>query len=114
MPGALPLLMATFLGLSTAATAAAQTNGSIAGVVLDASGAPIAGATVSLESSGQQLRSAQTGADGRFSIEGAAGGETLMRVRAGGFAESVASVQTLSTPVRPQVPLYHIGAGVID
>ena len=55
---------------------------------MDASGAPIAGATIALEAGGKEIAATKTGPDGRFSVEGAAAGATV-RVRADGFAEAV-------------------------
>ena len=64
-------------------------GGPIAGVVIDASGAPVAGAAVTIEITGKPARTAETGVDGRFRIDEATAGEGTLRVRAGGFAESV-------------------------
>ena len=79
-----------------AAQNAAQANGSITGVVIDASGAPVAGATVSIESKGKPARTTETSVDGRFTVEDAAAEGTL-RVKANGFAELVA-------PLNPSEP----------
>jgi outer membrane receptor protein involved in Fe transport len=72
----------------------------IVGIVIDASGAPVAGATVSIEAPGQPSRSTQSGADGRFSLEGGSGPEGTLRVRANGFAEAVVQTAAGETPVR--------------
>ena len=93
-------VLLSLLALVLAASpAAAQSNGTVAGVVVDASGAPVPGATVSLEIAGKPARSAQTGSDGRFSVEGVAP-ETVLRVRADGFAESVSTFAAGAAPVR--------------
>lgn len=75
---------------------AAQGNGSITGVVIDASGAPVAGATVTIESKGKPARTTETSVDGRFTVEDASAEGTL-RVKANGFAELV-------TPLNPSEP----------
>jgi len=77
-----------------------QSTGLIAGVVIDASGAPVAGASVTLEANGKQTRSAETGADGRFSLEGVPSGEGSLRVRANGFAEAVTPLSPSPAPIR--------------
>jgi outer membrane cobalamin receptor len=78
-----------------AAQTTAQGNGSITGVVIDASGAPVAGATVTVESKGKTARTTETSVDGRFTIEDAP--EGTLRVKANGFAELV-------TPLNPSEP----------
>ena len=80
--------------------AAAQTNGAIAGVVIDASGAPVSGATISIEANGQQVRTGTTGADGRFSIEGSGAAEASLRARAAGFADAVTPLRQDASPIR--------------
>ncbi len=67
----------------------AQVGGPVAGLVIDASGAPVAGASVTVEITGKPARTAETGVDGRFRIDEASAGEGTLRVRASGFAESV-------------------------
>ena len=66
-----------------------QVGGPVAGLVIDASGAPVAGATVTIEITGKPARTVETGVDGRFRIDEATAGEGTLRVRANGFAESV-------------------------
>ncbi|HET7217197.1 MAG TPA: TonB-dependent receptor [Vicinamibacterales bacterium] len=94
------MLFALLLSAAVSSSAAAQTAGTISGIVLDASGAPIASATVSIEANGQTARSVQTGLDGRFTIEGVETAGTLLRVRADGFAETVAATQAPPASVR--------------
>ncbi len=96
----LPLLFVLAMPVMTAARSAQQSNGAVAGVVLDASGAPVAGANVSLEIAGKAGPSTETGADGRFSIEGVPSSDAMLRVRANGFAESVSAALASATPVR--------------
>lgn len=66
-----------------------QASGQVAGVVIDASGAPVAGATATVEVAGKPVRTVETGADGRFSFGESPAPEGTLRVRASGFAESV-------------------------
>ncbi len=82
--------------LVCSASSAAQTN-SVAGVVIDASGAPIAGATITVEAAGQQVATTKTGTDGRFTVEGTAPAGATLRVRADGFAEAVSPLSSLSS-----------------
>jgi outer membrane receptor protein involved in Fe transport len=78
----------------------AQANRPIAGVVLDASGAPVPGASVTVEISGQQARTVETGVDGRFSLDESTGTAGTLRVRASGFAESVTSLSARDATIR--------------
>jgi outer membrane receptor protein involved in Fe transport len=100
MPRVLLLLLVLAMSTSALPASAGQSNGAVAGVVVDASGAPVPGATVSLEMAGKPGRSAETGVDGRFSIDGAANAETMLRVRANGFAESTATIAPNAASVR--------------
>jgi outer membrane cobalamin receptor len=77
---------------SAQAIAAPQDRFIVAGIVVDASGAPVPGATVSLEVDGRQTVTAETGADGRFSIDAALAARNALRVKAAGFAESATPV----------------------
>jgi outer membrane receptor protein involved in Fe transport len=61
----------------------------VAGVVIDASGAPVPGASVTIEVTGRPAQTAETGADGRFTFTEPMGSEGRVRVRANGFAETV-------------------------
>jgi outer membrane receptor protein involved in Fe transport len=65
---------------------------SIAGVVHDASGGAVPGATVIVRTTSGAERQAQTGPDGRFAIDAPDSGELTIIVRAGGFAENVVHV----------------------
>ncbi|MGH9413945.1 MAG: TonB-dependent receptor [Terriglobales bacterium] len=71
--------------LAVAITAVPQTNPSkIAGVVEDALGRPVAGASVTLQSaSGAVLAKTETGATGRYELAQVAGAVTLQAARAG-------------------------------
>jgi outer membrane receptor protein involved in Fe transport len=96
-----PLILALLLGVSQVnASPAPQSDVTIGGIVLDASGAPVAGATVAVEVGRTQVRSVETAADGRFSLTGALAPDTSLRVRANGFAESVTALQSATAPIR--------------
>lgn len=99
MPRVLFLLCA-MLSSAGPSVAAPQSSGAIVGIVLDASGAPIAAATVALETDGKPSRSVQTGRDGRFTIEGVDAPGSTLRVRADGFAESVTAAPPPTAPIR--------------
>jgi outer membrane receptor protein involved in Fe transport len=77
-----------------------QNPNPFSGIVIDASGAPVPGATVTVEAAGTQVRSVETGPDGRFSIELGAAAASALRVRAKGFTETVTPVGGTSSPVR--------------
>jgi outer membrane receptor protein involved in Fe transport len=74
------MLLALFLALSLAEPA-------ITGVVKDASGGAVAGASVVLQTVGAADRQTITGPDGRFTIDKAPERQSTLIVRAGGFAE---------------------------
>jgi outer membrane receptor protein involved in Fe transport len=82
--------------LVCSASSSAQTN-SVAGVVIDASGAPIAGATITVEAAGQQVATTKTGIDGRFTVAGTAPAGATLRARADGFAEAVSPLSSFSS-----------------
>ena len=56
--------------------------------MIDTSGAPIAGASVTLEIKGRQPRTVETSAEGRFTLDETTGTEGTLRVRANGFGDS--------------------------
>jgi outer membrane receptor protein involved in Fe transport len=76
-----------------------QSN-ALTGIVVDASGAPVPGAAVTAEVNGVLTRPVQTGADGRFSLEGVPGGEAMLRVRANGFADAAMPLTTERVALR--------------
>ena len=61
--------------------------GTVAGVVVDASGAPVSGASVMVGS-----RTVTTATDGRFSIPDAPDGEVVVQAMANGFATTTIKV----------------------
>jgi outer membrane receptor protein involved in Fe transport len=76
--------MSAFTLLFTMTLAAAQ--GGVTGIVLDQSGGAVAGATVIVRAAAGTEQQTVTGPDGRFRLDRASTGATLV-VRAGGFAE---------------------------
>lgn len=87
--------------LLTLALAAAQ-NG-VTGIVLDQSGGVVAGATVIVRTAAGTEQQTVTGPDGRFRLDRATAGATLL-VRAGGFAEHqqpLSGADTLEIVVAP-------------
>jgi outer membrane receptor protein involved in Fe transport len=93
----LVILLVAMVGASVHAIAH-PLQASLAGVIVDASGAPVAGATVTVEAVGQPSRSTETAADGRFSIEGWSAEAGILHVRARGFADN-------STPLPATRPI---------
>ena len=85
--------------VASRAWAVDQAGGQVAGIVIDASGAPVAGASVTVEVKGKPARTVETGVDGRFSLDEATGTEGTLRVRASGFALS-------ETPLGTDVPRF--------
>jgi outer membrane receptor protein involved in Fe transport len=75
-------------------------SGALTGIVVDASGAPVPGAAVTVEVNAVQTRPSPTGADGRFSIEGVPGGEATLRVRANGFADAALPITSERASIR--------------
>lgn len=100
MSRVLSLLLILAMAPAVVPAAARQTNGAVAGVVVDASGAPIQGATVSIEVAGKPGHSTETGVDGRFSVEAAVVAERTLRVRAKGFADSLTVLNADAIPIR--------------
>jgi outer membrane receptor protein involved in Fe transport len=80
-------LLSTFVSVTA--------NAQVAGVVLDASGAPVAGATVAAGTA-----SATTGDDGSFSLPDMATSGAELRVNAPGFAEATLIAPGDAQPVR--------------
>ena len=85
-----PLTALFVVAALCAAAARAQEAGGapvrVTGVVLDQSGAPVAGAEVTLDAGAGVARRAQTGEDGRFIFEGVAARAGRVTARARGFA----------------------------
>ena len=94
------LLVVVCLAVAPVTAFASQVSGPVAGVVLDASGAPVAGASVTVEVKGKPARTVETGVDGRFSLDEATGTEGTLRVRASGFALSETPLGTDVTAIR--------------
>ncbi len=69
-----------------------QSPGVVAGVVVDASGAPVPDATVRFEMAGGTIDQFRTGNDGRFEFKATAAGTFSVVVTAPGFVEASVSV----------------------
>jgi uncharacterized lipoprotein YbaY len=82
---------ASALSLLQQATALQQSTGSVAGQVVDDSGAPVAEALVTLESEGRAPITVAAGSDGQFLIMNVGAGPFRVTVAAAGFATQTAS-----------------------
>jgi TonB family protein len=69
-----------------ASSQAAQARASIAGTLVDPSGAPVPGAEVQLTAASGNHRAADADANGRFTFDGLTAGNYVIEVRASGFA----------------------------
>jgi len=67
----------------------------VAGIVVDASGAPVPGATVEVLAAGDAPRRIETREDGRFEAAGLPPGEASVRASAPGFGKATAMSQRL-------------------
>jgi outer membrane receptor protein involved in Fe transport len=94
------LSLLVLLTVLAAPLSAAQSNGVLAGIVVDASGAPVGGASVSVDVDGKPAATVETGPDGRFTLERAHRAGATVRVRANGFAEATAQVGAQPVSVR--------------
>lgn len=82
--------------LPSAALAQDYTSGSITGRVVDASGKPVAGATVTITSSSQgTVRTAKTNNGGSYLFSGLPAGDYELKVEASGFASAKESGVTV-------------------
>ncbi len=90
------LLFTSVTALSASAGAAAQAprspSTSVTGIVVDAAGAPVAGASVTLDAAGVP-RQTQSGDDGRFTFADVSGGPVTVRASAPGFSEAAVQVR---------------------
>jgi len=91
-------MLAFILSLSLAG--GLQTAPSIGGIVLDATGAVVAGATVRLEVTGTPVNEMQTGTDGRFSFRQDVAGRVRLVVSAAGFAPATLDVDQSTEELR--------------
>jgi outer membrane cobalamin receptor len=90
----------TLVSVPVAARQGAARGGTvITGIVIDASGAPVAGATVTIESTGTAPRTVVTSVDGRFTLAESSPEGTL-RVKADGFAELVTRLDASQPSLR--------------
>lgn len=80
-------------------------DGQVAGVVVDASGAPVPGALVEVDVGGNQAGQVESAPDGTFVVSGVpTGGSAFVIARADGFADAVAEVSAPADSV--QLVLY--------
>ena len=98
-------LVLVFPGTIGVPTAEAQ-GGQVTGVVVDATGGVLPGATVTLTGDPAGPRSTVSGAGGRFTFSGIAPGIYTVTVFLGGFGEViVGGVEVAADPVRlPDTP----------
>ncbi len=82
------VLVFTFIFIAGGAPAAAVQTGEIAGVVVDATGGVLPGATVTLGVRLRGPRAAQTDAQGRFAFTGLSPGVYAVTVFLSGFGEA--------------------------
>lgn len=91
------LLMAVLLLVGTPARGAAQQAGSIGGRILDGAGGTVAGARVEIVGGPASGRSAVSGADGRYRIEGLPAGTYSVRVAASDYLSTERRVRVAGT-----------------
>ena len=101
-------LLALLIVVPFQSPASAQTaTVAISGIVKDASGATVAGATVEAVAAGRTVTSADTREDGRYQLQITKGVPFELRVRKDGFADAVANIsgsaQDLSRDVTLQI-----------
>ncbi|HUS09749.1 MAG TPA: TonB-dependent receptor [Pyrinomonadaceae bacterium] len=91
------LLNVVLVTITLSITLMAQSeSGSISGTVKDAAGAAISGAEVSLMHSQNVVRTALTGADGKFILDNVAAGSYAVIVKRPGFGQFSSAVQIAS------------------
>ena len=83
--------LATILtAMFIAVVASAQNTGGIKGTVVNRVGrTPIQGATLVLQSGNEVILSENLGQDGRFSVEGLADGNYVMKLTSDGFTDCI-------------------------
>ena len=87
------LLGASLFWVFFSTTALAQgSNSTIEGVVVDSSGAPVAGALIRAEGENGAAAETRTAEDGRFALQGLDGAGVTLRASAAGFAAATADV----------------------
>ncbi len=93
----LPLLSTLLLAVTLVPAVLAQAqSGSISGTVKDEAGAAVGGAEVFLMHAQSPLRTAATGANGRFVIDNVAPGSYAVVVKRAGFGQSSSAVQVFA------------------
>jgi TonB-dependent siderophore receptor len=94
--------------LSTASPAAAQTS-TLTGRVVDAQGAAVVGADVTLTTTGRTPQTVRSGADGTFAFAGIARGSYTLTVQSAGFATATQTVTAGANPAPITVALQVAG-----
>lgn len=96
------VLLFTLIALSPATAFAAVT---ISGVITDASGAVVAGATVQAFAAGRSVARATSGGDGHYRLEVPAGVPIEVRVHRAGFADQVIALAGATAPLAQDISL---------
>ncbi|MHB1960269.1 MAG: carboxypeptidase-like regulatory domain-containing protein [Acidobacteriaceae bacterium] len=91
--------------MPNASSASEEGSASVSGAVLDASGAAVPGAKVTLTEIGKlQVRSMSTGPDGSFTFSGLSSGSYMIVVTASGFQQPTSAQFKLTADQQYQVP----------
>ncbi len=98
--------------LSPATLAQSQPAATVSGAVVDATGAAVAGAQVTLAQAGRSAQQARTDADGQFLFADVAPGKFEITIAASGFApqSSLGALQPGQTWIAPPITLTIAGA----
>jgi outer membrane cobalamin receptor len=99
------LLTISILSTGVAASAGAQEVVTISGVVTDASGGVLPGATVEALAAGRQFASTSSDAGGRYRVDAPAGTPIELRVRLDGFAQQLIAIPGRTQPLTRNVTL---------
>ena len=87
------LVLSIFLLVFARGVHAQEIAGTVQGSVVDQRGQAIQGATITVESDNQIVRSALSGADGKFSIAGLSAGTYTVQVASTGFGTEEKTVE---------------------
>ena len=99
------LLTISLVAVAAPAVSSAQTPISITGVVTDASGGVLPGATVEAAAAGRRVAAASTDADGRYRIDAPGGVPIELRIHLEGFAEELIAIAGRTEPLTRNVVL---------
>src|SRR5688500_17185362 len=98
-------LAISIVALGAPATLRAQGLITISGIVSDASGGVLPGATVETVVAGRRVASASTDAEGRYRVDAPAGVPIELRVQLDGFAPQLVAIAGRSQPLTRDVVL---------